>query len=1813
MTELKCDGELRFGVLHSLGGWLEFAGDVRGAITAYRLLVTLVEDKSAWSKLSELASRYESFANPELNTQVARLSAHAHRAVTVRRSVLDGGATQNQLVDGEFDTLLSSAVSNVGAVQPREESRNAGMKCLTVAAPNFDAIFATLLRPFREAVTTSSGFASTDIRVALEFSASRSRLERASSKTEPTVGWSRAATALAGNSNESCVGLATPKVPQQHLSDSSRQVGDRVLSSSSPRRTRSSARQRARRQELVQRQEKNEMDERIRSNLALRLISKIQRHVPGLMDQFYATCAKEHLSSKYMTSPLASAAEGCATLALRTGRESTDQKTKSELAMDKVVWCRDECPEEIDDARAFVEAYGDGEVRLHELFRLALRCSSSPCRLEDGTLVALSHEQVDATFAVELAAVLEGSGHSHALDPRSVLVTLEGSTPKTHDGRWKRRLAAFYLRHLRHAPRFEVVQHDIAASFAYHELASRFTWLCALDNEAVSLLNVGHVSCNYVVRHGLLECAEHLRQCLPEHDLVLAHIGQRGDGVLSVRSVSARLVGAEARRRKAVSLEAVGAAAAAASAAVRRPGNAVEDGSREPAPVTGFWTEIYNRFVVTDAPAKNDGAVPVAAFSNFRDLDVAVVDLGRIDIDHNDDESTFLAVALLTCGDRYERADLLLVLTVAVAEQLGQHEMVSGTSAVIRLSSLMTMVPFDKRRASRRCFRMLRSVLAARSVTECAGAVYERLLRCTKQLAQFATVACNAEDLALSEAVSGLVDETGKTNHTVVTPGAARRVHLAACLAYVKRHDVNHDWFFNEVLKSILSTLWAHRDGVETCSAVQPTPFEVPSRSLIDMLVCAERLDREERNLGDIRARTVAIICEVLERMLVATQTCQITLDANESNTLRNMEQNRLSGNGEDDTPIADLEIYAADHGALETAYADFIAEAHTHLSEHHCCDAGEAVFLAGRVNFYLQRVVRSTHVSAATKSTPIAPFHGGRSPFSRRFEVSAAQCICCLFGVKYLTAGSESHRGIAALRQASRRSQASSYVEVSTLLLGVAPHVLYTAQTTRTPQTTTPARRATLSSKRDILVTLDFFAAADPSLLDTCDVLKLCDIDDWFMPSLQCEYIGRQEATWSCVYIDEDNASLPPIVSQARYARDCTPVCDYARCRVAREKLENSVGSAATRTLAEMMTSKLVEVTAQERAAALSLFRLSDRPDRQVFSASAKGTSTDLAKTATIVTVAKGKRLRAYSDPRETLNLETVTWHIRAISASPARCELWIAAARTFEYLASPLLALGPATGFEYNLEPPGVSLLQYATTAFGDAVKLRETAAKVPAGSWTRLDAFSDTWLASLAAAFADARRLIARRCWAVAVRATSRERCWLRAHTRLVGALALPIEAIAIALPHGFSSRGRDAAVSLATALYDALREYKWSAHGSSCCPSIGQDHLPERSRYTSAERALSNACEHACRTAQFSSDKDSYVPSWLEAFLLGKLAWRDRDRPVGSRRTEALDHWRRSLEQASAGPTPPDADVVYRLARARFKCGERASNIVDALRACLRDKPKHARAALALAEALAHGDVQTETRDNVTPVKRMTPDFETIVAARRVLEPMFDKRRPQVIAFCRYECLMAYPGSLDASPRKYDMLRLKYLRAYVKLVAATRDYERLRSLHTQIATSKDRCHFVYAMLQITIDALTWIFLDTSALPLQVSDSDARALPIPDLDARFREAVPRQVKLAYGFYCDTLDTSPLAQAAIMAAHDRPRDVTAAVAAVADAAFVAAVRPYLPADDCGKGAKACFAACLRRWPMLQAALAPGVSKKRRSSPRVTVPHPFF
>jgi len=503
-----------------------------------------------------------------------------------------------------------------------------------------------------------------------------------------------------------------------------------------------------------------------------------------------------------------------------------------------------------------------------------------------------------------------------------------------------------------------------------------------------------------------------------------------------------------------------------------------------------------------------------------------------------------------------------------------------------------------------------------------------------------------------------------------------------------------------------------------------------------------------------------------------------------------------------------------------------------------------------------------------------------------------------------------------------------------------------------------------------------------------------------------------------------------------------------------------------------------------------------------------------------------------------------------------------------------------------------------------FGDAMKLLDTAAKLPTGSWANYDDFSDKWLASLAAAFADARRHMACRCWTAAVRGTSREHCRLQSQHRVLRVFAWTVKATAVTPAPALPKLGRAAAVSLATVLYDRLREHAWSRRPL----MYHRDTHVHKCRYTSNERALADACGYTCHAAEALSHTENHSPPWFEAFLLGKLAWRDCDRPIVSRHTEAIHQWQRALKQASVDPSAADADALYRLARARFKCGERSSALIDAFRTCLRGNPKHARAAFGLAEVrLAENcnvDAVIEKRVEMICSSKLFGfhlvqslekrlNIVAVLAALHTLEPIFNKRRTQIVALWRYKRVVASLRSLDASLRKYDILRLKYFRAYLCLVAATRDFEHIKFLQAQIVASKEQSRSMHAMLRATIDARIRVFLETSSFsslyPSQVTSSSP-----PQAFA----AVPRLVVVACDLFREVIDGCPLVQSTNVSSERDSRDVTAAVVAIADATFVAVVRPILPVGTCGATATAAFSACLKCWPVLQVACVSGLQK---------------
>lgn len=385
--------------------------------------------------------------------------------------------------------------------------------------------------------------------------------------------------------------------------------------------------------------------------------------------------------------------------------------------------------------------------------------------------------------------------------------------------------------------------------------------------------------------------------------------------------------------------------------------------------------------------------------------------------------------------------------------------------------------------------------------------------------------------------------------------------------------------------------------------------------------------------------------------------------------------------------------------------------------------------------------------------------------------------------------------------------------------------------------------------------------------------------------------------------------------------------------------------------------------------------------------------------------------------DPREAARLESVSWHMLALSFAPKRAELWASLGRCLDELANPLLTFGPMTGFEKHWpRPPGDSTQPYAQTAFWDAVAVHELAARIDGDApWKRKPDFSDDWFASLAAAFADARRLAARRAHAAAAALATRP------------------------------ALKRSACLALACSLYDAWRELDWSGHQ----PATG----------------LAAACADICRRAQqlVTNTEEDSPPYWFEEWLLGKLRWRARDSVA------ALAHFERAA-------TSGHPDPVYRLARAKFKRGERSVDVIHAMRSCRKDDPLHARSALGLADAL----LQEESIDT----------DDAALSARRALEPLFERKRSQVVAVWRYENSQGLIR-LDASPRKYDRLRLKYFKAYVDLLARTKDPERLRILYAYAATTKERSRCVATMLLIALDTrLSLVLAGTPQLELALN---------------------------------------------------------------------------------------------------------------------------
>lgn len=409
--------------------------------------------------------------------------------------------------------------------------------------------------------------------------------------------------------------------------------------------------------------------------------------------------------------------------------------------------------------------------------------------------------------------------------------------------------------------------------------------------------------------------------------------------------------------------------------------------------------------------------------------------------------------------------------------------------------------------------------------------------------------------------------------------------------------------------------------------------------------------------------------------------------------------------------------------------------------------------------------------------------------------------------------------------------------------------------------------------------------------------------------------------------------------------------------------------------------------------------------------------------------------RVEATSQPadprREEARLDSVSWQLRALSYSPTRVDLWASLGRCLDDLAGPLLAFGPIDGF---VKHTPVDLQPYITTNFGDTVAVHDFASRTPSGPWSKHPEFGDAWLASLAAAFADARRLAARRAHAVA------------------------------------APSSRSASLALACSMYDGLRELKWSSRAT-----------------TNAQ--LIDACAAACRRhyKSFSSPSEAEQadpPAWFEDWLLGKLAWRSGDAST------ALA----CFERAARSGNP---EAIYRLARTKFKVGgaDRQS-IAESMRLCLKNDPRHARSALGLADCLDETDA---------------------LGARRALEPLFDKRRSQVVALWRYENSNGL-DRLDASPRKYDRLRLKYLRRYVGLI----DPERLQTLYAQIASTKERSRCVAAMQLNTLEARLKSAPETLELATQTYRDAAKLVDDP-LFLEKADVVRAQVAIADAALCN------------------------------------------------------------------------------------------
>ncbi|KAJ1448372.1 hypothetical protein M885DRAFT_623497 [Pelagophyceae sp. CCMP2097] len=1360
-------------------------------------------------------------------------------------------------------------------------------------------------------------------------------------------------------------------------------------------------------------------------------------------------------------------------------------------------------------------------------------------------------------------------------------------------------------------------------------LAARLAWVRALDRErkldvdgALDSLDACEAALAATDTRATSGAAAAPVSAADDVALDVPHLGEAYARISppALRARRGRLAARAAQRDAAAQL--VELAASAASAVEGRdavapetaPGGDDDQVSRfDDARVARLWRHLEARFV-----EPGDGDASGFRLAALRDVDALVADVVRAGASARADgrgapkastdgalasayDRSGLGVLATTCSEHYERADLALQLVVAAIEAVLRRPPgdLLATLPLEQKDARAAAVDFDAGAVVEYLYGLLARVLAGRNVADCVAALGPALVAL---VARGARVASRRTSGALLDVVAGVSRDVDGALGGGGAAGAALFKALfgavrdaAATLRASEAAGAQLRGvcdFCAKVLRKLADGAVAPAAGAVAPAATQRLPLCDALAAALDIMMVVvgddascvrppdaavgpgaadgKGMDQERRELSALAASTVA---EMVEEALFTA-------------------------------PSGGLDV---DYRLL--CYSGVVHELHAHLAAHGCCDAADAVFLRRRVALF-DRVAAAAECDA-DGYLPL------RRPLPGDAERVVSQCYCCLVGTR-VAASDADHVPPAA---AAARLRAWSPAAAERFVLFVAPLVLDKR----------PAATVAVVGRRDMLATLQLAAAAHPGLARSL-------AEDDVAPDAIGGGSNGGETPASPEAMDGFAAPLTA-------ARGASVPADEARRLVDGYALSKASGDGATDDV-----EKFVDAVCRHSSAADDTVAAQTASARRFLAAmtvSKLGGSTGLAGGAGAAAAAADAEasnttsvLTAREHVDEVARLEAFAWQRRAVYENRRDAHHWAGLARLAEALATPLLRLCPlleprtAAGAEAGVAAPaalrGRSLALYVSTPFGDAVALRAAAVALQRDDadceWRAFDEFSDEWHASLAVAFAAARRTVARRCWAVCAALASRGGS--------DDALRLCGKAHAAA----------------ATLAYDALRELA----------AAGAEPAGRRLLHRAATRAFKLSCKAAPREP-------------FAHLMLGKLAWRDGARNFGERAAAALELYALALAQCAMAATATrcaDVDVVYRLHASRLKvlCTADADDVaslqriclvskhafhadrrgrsydastaprgafieqfddcLDALRACRRQAPHHGRSAHAAARALRHRYAALG-------------DHAALLQAKRAAEPLFDKKRCQIVAVwlpspstAQESRLYTSSGSLDlldSSRLKYDQTRIKYLALYLDVLVDTTDVQRLGALSAQIAASKERSAAMRAMLRLVLRArgrATEDIILSYVVPCAGKATNGATAAVTDAatDAAATDAAagagppPRDAAAA-----DPRDAAPqvpppppppppalaLALQLSLDARGAQRrgllpDADAAAAAVsdADAVFFVAARKFVDGCTADTTREEAKASALRQWPHLLEDCRPkshGASKRRR------------